>query len=368
MKRLKEIRIRRPSDFHTHLRSPAQVGNRCFRMLVRANCAHYRYVVVEPNTFLDPANRSHHIENVHDMLAYQQLVLGALPEGSCCRPLFLLKLTPQTTPTMISDAARAGCIGLKLYPDGVTTGAQHGGVSNFASRQIHRCLERMEELNLVFQIHPELPHSFCLTRERQFHEVIVEYGRRFPALRIFVEHMTDHRTVQLIHDLRQTRNKVYGTITGHHLRLTLDNVLGNVDHHCWPCAKYPHDQSVLIGAAISGDPGFISITDSAPHKYHLKHLYDQVNMDCACAGVFNPAEIAIPWLAQLFEERGELDMLETFTSYNGLSAYGLSEAANGSALALVKEPWTVPRRYDSGAGTVTPFMAGEMLQWRIKQS
>ena len=46
--------MRRPSDFHTHLRSTAEIGKKAFEMVVRLNTAFYKYVIVEPNTYLDP--------------------------------------------------------------------------------------------------------------------------------------------------------------------------------------------------------------------------------------------------------------------------------------------------------------------------
>ena len=172
--------------------------------------------------------------------------------------------------------------------------------------------------------------------------------------------MTDSRTDSLVKELRYDwGTRVFGTITGHHLEITLDDVLGCVDHHCWPCAKYPYDRRALFLAAISDRDYMISITDSAPHKYGTKHL-----VECACAGVFNPADIAIPALVTFFDKKGMLDMITRFTSGNGLNAYGFSQH-EGDKIALVREQWKVPSRYDSGSGMVTPFLAGKVLPWRI---
>jgi dihydroorotase len=360
---MKTLKIHRPSDFHTHLRSPAQVGEKFFRFLVRMNCAHYSYVVVEPNTFLDNGDPTHHIETVDDLLQYQGLVTRVLAQSeNPCEPLFLTKLTPKTTPNMIRDAADAGCIGLKLYPEGVTTGSSHGGVSDFFSRRILKCLEYAQERDLAFQIHPEMPKNFCLEREHLFHDVLTQYAKNFQKLRIFVEHVTDRRTLHLIQELRQDQSaRVFGTITGHHLNITLDNVLGNVDNHCWPCAKYPEDRDELVSWSTRAVGYMISITDSAPHKFRTKHL-----VECACAGVFNPAEIAIPWLVTLFERKrkGILGNLNDFASRNGLMAYKLAQLVDNK-LTLVRKSWEVPKRYDSGAGMVTPFLAGKVLPWQI---
>lgn len=359
---LKTLTIPRPSDFHSHLRSPAQVGEELFRMIVTFNCAHYRYVVVEPNTFLNPQRPKHHIENARDLDAYRKLVLTALQGNASCSPLFLIKLTPRTTPQMITDAASTGCVGVKLYPEGVTVGSEHGGITNFMSDQICACIKRLEELDMVLQIHPEMPRTFCLYREYLFHKIIAGYAKLFPGLRIFIEHITDRRTLDLISELRCDQGaSIFGTITGHHLEITLDNVLGQVDNHCWPCAKEPDDRTALIEAATSGACHIISITDSAPHEYATKHL-----AECACAGVFNPAEIAIPRLVTLFEKSNALDNLPRFTSANGLLAYKKKQSIDDT-ITLVKKTWEVPRWYSTGKGdTVTPFMSRKKMTWAIK--
>ncbi len=368
---MKTLKLQRPSDFHTHLRSPAQVGEKLFRMIVALNCAHYRYVVVEPNTYLDKNKPERHIETADDLVKYRKLVSAALPEQDPSTPLFLIKLTPKTTPRIIRDADDAGCIGVKLYPEGVTTGSQHGGVSDFHSKQLYRCLEYLEEQDLVFQIHPEMPKTFCLEREHSFHDVLTEYAKRFPKLRIFVEHITDRRTLELVQELRHDQGaRVYGTITGHHLRLTLDNVLGQVDHHCWPCAKFPEDRDALVSWALPRsscgvEKFLISITDSAPHEWQTKH-----GVSCACAGVFNPAHIAIPWLVTLAHERKTpTETLETFWAFNGMKAYQLKPLSK-YLITLVQKPWVVPGSFGTGHGCysgekITPFLARETLPWQI---
>lgn len=368
MKKLHRLTFFRPSDFHTHIRSPAQVGERCFRFLVRMNCTHYRYVVIEPNAYLKKSDPKRHIETVDDLVKYRKLVLSVLgSEPHASVPRFLIKLTPKTTPGMIRDAAAAGCIGAKLYPEGVTSGSHVGGVSDFYSRSLYSCLETLQELRLAFQIHPEMPHTFCLEREHLFHRVLKRYVRDFKELRIFVEHITDRRTLSLVEGLYQMGYPISGTITGHHLELTLDNVLGRNENHCWPCAKYPEDRSELREAATSGIRNIISITDSAPWKWAAKHptrVVPPMN-GCACAGVFNPAKIAILRLVEIFEASGKLDRLPCFWANNGLDAYRLGQAPNDE-ITVVEAPWQVPLRYDSGSGTITPFLAGSTLKYQIE--
>lgn len=356
------IKLRKFCDFHTHLRSPAQIGSKPFGFVVRKNCSHYRFVVAEPNTYLDRRRKTHHIETAEDLVKYSRLVEDARVDANCT-VLYLLKLTPKTTPSIVREAATLPkCVGFKMYPEGVTVGSQHGGVSDFFSEEIYASLREMELSDLVLQIHPEMPHRFCLRREHDFHSVLIRYVRDFPQLRIFVEHVTDRRTVELVHQLRMGGARIWMTITGHHLHLTLDDVLGHNEHHCWPCAKEPEDKARLIMEATSGNQAAISITDSAPWDWRSKHIVVP-----ACAGVFNPAEIAIPWLVTLFERNKRLDRLGPFASDNGRNAYALQHSdSDADQITLVKETWRVPQEYRVGKWRITPFLAGqEELPWRI---
>ena len=74
---------------------------------------------------------------------------------------------------------------------------------------------------------------------------------------------------------------------------------------------------------------------------------------------------AMELYAQVFEEEDALDKLEAFASLNGPAFYGLEP--NSGALTLKREDWTVPESLDVGDGrAVRPFMAGEVLHWRVQ--
>ncbi len=356
--------IRRPCDFHTHLRSIAEIGKSAFKMVVRHNTAHYRYVVAEPNTHLDANDPKHHIETAEDVKRYRDQVLQVPNRNPHCTFLFLAKLTPRTTPRMVEQVLEAGAIGFKLYPDGVTTGSEHGGVSDFHTPQLYDCLHVLEERKAILQEHPELPRAFSMRREWEYGNVVRRHAEAFPTLRIFAEHLSDRRSLSLLE-----LPNVYGTITGHHLRLTLDDVLGQSDHFCRPNAKEPEDRDALVEIALSGNKKVISITDSAYHSWSRKHL-----LACGCAGIFNPAAVAIPWLVTLWEQHGgatdaaKLVSLESFTTLNGCVAYNLEPPKQEDVIWLARTPWEVPRLYFPSTyidEAATPFLAGETLPVKI---
>ncbi len=77
----------------------------------------------------------------------------------------------------------------------------------------------------------------------------------------------------------------------------------------------------------------------------------------AC-GVFT-TPILLPVLAGVFEAADRLGRLEDFTSHFGAEFYGLP--LNEGTVTPVKERWEVPQQI----GSVVPFRAGTMLEWRI---
>ena len=91
-------------------------------------------------------------------------------------------------------------------------------------------------------------------------------------------------------------------------------------------------------------------SDSAPHPRHKKEC-----VGCA-AGIFT-APLALPLLAQMFEEQGCLDKLQGFISDIACKRYNLTPRTK--RVTLVKKDWQIPERY----GDVRPFMAGETVSW-----
>jgi dihydroorotase len=259
------------------------------------------------------------------------------------------RVMPTTTPAMVKDHKRVGATAGKLYPEGVTTNSE-GGVKDLQS--LYPVYKAMQEEGLVLCLHGEVPGVFSLDRETAFLETLRTLAKDFPKLKIVLEHAT---TADAIDTVVKLPANVAATITAHHLRITLDDVIGdklNPHAFCKPIAKRPLDRDALVKAATSGNPKFFLGSDSAPHPVETK--------ECACgaAGVYT-APVLLPVLAETFEEAGHLDKLESFTSRFGAEFYGLP--LNDQYIELQRESWTVENQY----GGVVPFMAGHKFNWKL---
>ncbi|MDP3724934.1 MAG: dihydroorotase, partial [Nanoarchaeota archaeon] len=257
-----------------------------------------------------------------------------------------------TTPEMIEYARKAGAVAGKVYPLGVTTNSDEG-LRNFESPDITRTFEKMREVGMILLLHGEIDKEKTLVtkREEVFLPTLQGLAKKFPKLKIVLEHVSSKKGVRVIEDLSEN---VAATITAHHLVLTLNDVIGyGIQPHnaCMPTPKDFEDCDALLEAATSGNKKFFLGSDSAPHPREKKECKKG-----AC-GVFT-APVLPALLAEIFERAGRLDRLENFTSGFGAEFYGLPR--NTETITLTKGEWLVPEQY----GNVVPFKAGEKLSWR----
>jgi dihydroorotase len=284
-------------------------------------------------------------------------VLAALPAGSSFAPLMTLYLTDTTQPDEIDRALAAGFVhGIKLYPAGATTHSD-AGVTDIC--KTYAVLERMQERGMPLLVHGETPRDGVdvFDRETVFIDELLEpLTRRFAHLKVVFEHITTARAVEFV---ATARSGVAATITPQHLLHNRNAIFaGGIRPHyyCLPILKRERDRSALVAAATGGSPRFFLGTDSAPHERASKEAA------CGCAGIFT-AHAAIELYAEVFEASGHLDRLEAFASHFGADFYGLPR--HEERITLVREPWTVPERYDFGGGAVVPYRAGEQVAWRL---
>jgi dihydroorotase len=335
------LTIRRPDDWHVHLRDGEMM-----RAVLPCTARQFVRAIVMPN--LSPP-----VTDTAAAEAYRRRIIAALPEGAEFTPLMTAYLTDGTDPADLTRGFEAGVFtAAKLYPANATTNSAHG-VSGIAA--IHDVLEKMAEIGMVLCVHGEVtdPEVDVFDREAVFIDrVLAPLLRELPELRVVLEHVTTEHAVRFVEDSPVT---VAATITPQHLHLNRNAMLvGGIRPHayCLPVAKRERHRQALRQAATSGNPQFFLGTDSAPHLRGAKESA------CGCAGIFN-APFALESYLMVFEAEGALDKFAGFASEHGPKFYGLPP--NEGTITLVREPAEVP---DEISGVV-PFHAGEMLDWRL---
>ncbi|MCW0199813.1 dihydroorotase [Sphingopyxis sp.] len=335
------LTIRRPDDWHVHLRDGAmleQVARHTARQFARA--------IIMPN--LSPP-----VTTAKEGAAYRDRIRAAVPKELDFTPLIVAYLTDHSDAGELARGHAEGVFtAAKLYPAHATTGSAHG-VTDVAN--IMGVLERMAEIGMPLLIHGEVtdPDVDIFDREAVFIErTLAPLVRKLPALKIVFEHITTAEAVDFVRDAPAT---VGATITPQHLHINRNAMLvGGIRPHayCLPVAKRERHRLAVRAAAVSGSPKFFLGTDSAPHAVHTKEAA------CGCAGIFN-APYALESYATVFDEEGVLDRFEGFASEHGPNFYGLP--LNGGTITLERGETLVPERI----GEVVPFHAGETLGWRL---
>jgi dihydroorotase len=339
------LTIRRPDDWHLHLRDAASLA-----AVLPFTAARFARAIVMPN--LTPA-----ITTTAQALDYRRRILASLPAGASFEPLMTLYLTDTTAPEEVERAKLSGCVfGCKLYPAGATTHSE-SGVTDVG--RIAPVLERMAELGLVLEVHGEVtdPAVDVFDREARFIErTLAPLVERLPRLRVVFEHITTRAAVEFV---LAARAGVAATVTPQHLLMNRNALFaGGIrpHHYCAPVLKAEADRAALLAAVTRGSERFFLGTDSAPHARRAKEAA------CGCAGVFS-AHAGIELYAEAFEAAGALDQLEGFASLHGADFYGLPR--NAGTITLVREPWEVPECYPFGAEELVPLRAGERIVWRL---
>ena len=344
---MERLTIRRPDDWHLHLRDGAMM-----RAVLPASAAVFGRALVMPN--LVPP-----VVTAADAADYRDRILAAKPRGTAFRPLMTLYLTEETEVRDLRAAAEIGLItAVKLYPAGATTNSA-SGVRDFG--RIRRVLENMAQIGLPLCVHGEVtdPEVDIFDREAVFIERVLDPIRRdVPGLRVVLEHVTTREAVDYV---RGGGHGIAATITVHHLMIDRNHLLaGGIRPHyyCLPVVKRASHREALMEAATSGDPSFFLGTDSAPHLDGAKLA------PCGCAGCFT-APVALACLAEVFEEEGALDQLESFVSFHGATFYGLEPSEHLLVLSR-GEPRSVAARLDTDEGPVTVFDPARPLRWSIQ--
>ena len=338
------LTIRRPDDWHVHLRDGDMLA-----AVVPLTARRFARAIVMPN--LVPP-----VTTAAGARAYRGRILAALPAGTRFTPLMTAYLTDATDPADIEAGFRDGTFAAaKLYPAHATTNSAHG-VTDLA--RLAPVFAAMARIGMPLLLHGEVtrPGVDIFDREAVFIDDVLDgLVAANPGLRIVLEHITTRRAVDYV---RAAPANVAATITPHHLVINRSDIFrGGVRPHlyCLPVAKREEDRLALRAAACSGEAKFFLGTDSAPHSIEAK--------ECACgaAGVFN-AGTAIETYAQVFDEEGALDRLEAFASLNGPRFYGLPP--NEERITLERARTEPPAPLQAGRTRVVGFPDAP-LAWRV---
>ena len=337
------ITIRRPDDWHVHLRDGEML-----KLVAPYTARQFARAIVMPN--LAPP-----VTGVEQAASYRDRIVAAAGEGFT--PLMTCYLTDRIDSGELERGHSDGVwIAAKLYPAGATTNSA-AGVTNI--RNIYPALERMQAIGMVLCVHGEVtdPDVDVFDREAVFIDrVLTGVVRDFPELKIVFEHITTKQAAQFVAAAPAT---VAATITPQHLQLNRNALFqGGLRPHayCLPVVKREEHRLAVRAAAVSGSSKFFLGTDSAPHIVGAKES------SCGCAGLFN-APFALEAYAQVFDEEGALDRLEAFASVNGPTFYGLE--LNEGSVALERGESIVPDRIGDGDTSVVPYGAAASFGWRL---
>lgn len=284
-----------------------------------------------------------------------------------------LYLHPDVTPDTIREARAAGIRNVKSYPAGVTTNSAMGVIDYSV---FYPVFEEMQTQDMILNLHGECPSQppdhgdgiTILNAESSFLPTLKELHRRFPRLRIILEHCSTADAVRVVKECGET---VAATITAHHLSLTVDSWAGDANCFCKPVAKLPSDRDALVRAVVSRSPKFFFGSDSAPHPTTSKWSQGKV-----AAGVFTQpyaTQLVLDALSEAIR-RGvitaadvTIDCLTGFLSSFGRRFYKLDHP-NLESIKLLPGQAAIARSVSNSDGTLTviPFRPGEVtwgLEW-----
>ena len=341
----RRLTIRRPDDWHVHLRDGAML-----QAVAAYTAQQFARAIIMPN--LVPP-----VTSAEAAAAYRGRILAALPADSGFTPLMTCYLTDATDPDAIADGhARGIFTAAKLYPAKATTNSAFG-VTDVT--RLTPVFERMAQIGMPLLIHGEVtdPAVDIFDREAVFVEtVLIPLRARVPGLKIVLEHITTSEAAAYV---AGAEAGIAATVTPHHLLINRNAIFaGGLRPHayCLPVAKRESHRQALRRAVASDSDRFFLGTDTAPHPRHAKEA------ECCAAGVFC-APSALEIYADIFDELDALDRFEGFASLNGPRFYGLPP--NEGTVTLERVDLVIPESVGDAVGGLRPFRAGETVRWRM---
>lgn len=353
MNEVETIVMPRPFDWHFHARWDMRTTSALLPLLQQFGGA-----LFEPNT-----KEKMILDGAAAIEEYSRFIYGKIDEvgqehdldvfGFKCWHAFYL--TEETTPEVI-DAAAWLIEVVKTYFRGSTTGSADG-VRDLLASHLRPALDEIVRHEKWLSIHGEdIETEYPPDRVKNFLPKLMALCEAMPELKISLEHLSTEAELNCVRHLREQGINIVGTITLHHLMLTLADLMGsglNPHYHCFPCLKTARDRDALREAAFGQESHFFFGSDSAPHIEANK-------LKVGGAGGIFTIPVVMPMLAELFRSSGFdnwRERLIAFTSIRGAACHGVFPSSQ--TLTLKRQPWTVPKHY----GYIVPYMAGQTLPW-----
>lgn len=280
-------------------------------------------------------------------------------------------LTAATNPSEMQEGyANDSWHAMKVYPPGATTHSNEGVPAHMLPE--HPALKVMETIGMPLLLHPEVTWerngnlADIYDREKLFLDTIRIVRKKYPKLKISVEHVTDKETARFMMEWGDPEHLVCTVTPQHMLFDRRDLHKDGFQPHlfCYPILKRQESKEAVLELATSGLPFVSAGSDSAPHPTHAKEKA------CGCAGGVFSAPRMVELYTEAFDKAGKLENLEGFLCINGPRFYGLSPE-NGTVV-LEKTANTVTEMVEVATGDrVRPFGYHEnpaeryQFQWTI---
>lgn len=145
IKKIKILKIRRPDDWHVHLRD-----NNILNTVLPYTSKYFGRAIIMPNLEIP-------ITTIKQAIKYRKKILSIIPSNHNFKPLMTCYLTNNTKKETIINGYNSGVFtAAKLYPYNSTTNSKYG-INNI--NNIYPILEIMQNIKMPLLIHAEINNN-----------------------------------------------------------------------------------------------------------------------------------------------------------------------------------------------------------------
>ncbi len=312
------------------------------------------------------------ITSIPTALGYREEVLPEMPPDTEFEAVFTYYLTDEANLDEIAEGYRRKIWGAcKYMPNSGSTNTARA-LTRF--RNGYPIYERMEEEDIPLLLHAETVGDSIdpFDAPRIFiSEEMPELRKRFPKLRVCLEHITDGTAADYMEEAERNDEPTWATLTPQHFVYSRSRIFqrgsirdgtfkrgSNPSFVCWPLLQRegPHRQK-LVNQVRKGNKRIGLGTDRAPHKWSAKACDD------GCGGCY-PGRLALAIYAMGFEEIGSFDNFQDFACRN--IPCGLYRLPQGKKKIRLIKCAANPSIMPDSIGEVVPILHGEKIPWRVE--